>query len=150
MFLHKNKLTNLDKNVFKGLTSLTRLELDDNYLTKLDKNIFDGLNSLKELSLNDNKLTTLDKDIFNGLNKTLVQLYLANNKLANLDKNIFSGLNALLVIDIPQHLQYSQFKGLKQHFGDSLGEFDSFIKEQSTYHISVYLSVYNDYVFTRH
>jgi Leucine-rich repeat (LRR) protein len=92
--LYWNNLTNIDKDIFSGLTQLQILNLYSNNLTNLNKDIFSGLTQLQELNFASNNLTNLDKDLFK-YNTQLQKLYLWDNNLTNLDKNIFSGLTQL-------------------------------------------------------
>jgi Leucine-rich repeat (LRR) protein len=88
LYLTYNNLTNLDKDIFSGLTQLQKLDLSKNKLTSLDKELFSGLTQLQKLDLSKNKLTSLDKELFSGLTQ-LQKLYLWNNNLTQLDKNLF-------------------------------------------------------------
>jgi Leucine-rich repeat (LRR) protein len=99
LYLGNNKLSYLDKTIFKHLTQLEVLYLDNNNLTHLDNDIFKHLTNLQILSLGNNKLTYLDKDTFKNL-ANLQGLYLYNNNLSNLAKDIFKHLTNLTYLNL--------------------------------------------------
>ena len=87
-------ITRLREDDFKGLTTLTQLDLSDNSLTTLPAGIFRDLSSLEMLWLKHNSLIELPKDAFLGLN-SLTWLQLDYNNLITLPEGIFSGLSNL-------------------------------------------------------
>lgn len=141
LLLDKNKLSSLDKYIFRGLYNLERLSISSNQLIGsldpeifvdlkklvylyLDKNqlsslgdgsIFNGLSKLQSLYLDGNKLVTLGQNSFNGL-IDLRRIYLNNNNLVSIDRNIFYGLFELEKIYLGQNpissLQASYVKSL--------------------------------------
>ena len=88
-----NQLTELSKEVFRGLSNLETLDLHDNRLTKLPKEVFSGLSNLTRLYLYRNQLTELPKEVFSGLSN-LKTLVLAANQLTEDDIPGFSKLRA--------------------------------------------------------
>jgi Leucine-rich repeat (LRR) protein len=86
--LISSKITELDKDIFKYNTQLIELNLSYNKLENLDKDIFKYNTQLKHLYLISNYIKELDSDIFK-YNIQLIELNLSNNKLENLDKDIF-------------------------------------------------------------
>merc|ERR1712188_246968 len=60
--LYKNKIEQLPKNIFKGLTSLKKLYFGRNRLKQVPENVFKGLTSLMSLYLNKNKFKQLPKN----------------------------------------------------------------------------------------
>ena len=87
-------ITRLREDDFKGLTTLTQLDLSDNSLTTLPAGIFRDLSSLKMLWLKHNSLIELPEDAFLGLT-SLTWLQLDYNNLITLPEGIFSGLSNL-------------------------------------------------------
>ena len=79
---------------FAGLSSLTKLEMEDNQIATVPDDLFAGLTSLEWLELTFNQLTELPKDLFDGL-ASLTTLHLYQNSLTELDEDIFDGLTNL-------------------------------------------------------
>merc|ERR1712188_54103 len=77
--LYKNKIEQLPKNIFKGLTSLKKLYFGRNRLKQVPENAFEGLKSLMTLTVFENILTQLPENVFKGLT-SLKSLYLNKNK----------------------------------------------------------------------
>ena len=99
--LSYNKLTSLNNpSLFKSLTSLKRLFIENNQLATLASSSFLGLTNLVELFLNDNKLTQLDSLLFQSL-RSIQRLDLSYNQLSTLnDVNIFSRLSNIRELDL--------------------------------------------------
>ena len=110
-----NQLTELPKEVFRGLSNLTSLNLEDNKLTELPKEVFSGLSNLETLDLAGNKLTELPKEVFSGLSN-LETLNLGSNKLTELPKEVFRGLSNLETLNLGSNklteLPKEVFRGL--------------------------------------
>ncbi|XP_048359214.1 toll-like receptor 5 [Sphaerodactylus townsendi] len=79
-------------DVFKALSRLEVLHLNNNYLSFLPENIFSGLVSLKRLNLASNLLTYISHGTFP---KTLKTLYLSSNQLLYPDPELFTTLDYL-------------------------------------------------------
>ncbi|XP_055465736.1 toll-like receptor 5 [Psammomys obesus] len=97
LFLTENMLqlaweTGLCWNVFKGLSSLQTLFLNNNYLNFLPPGIFSDLVALKRLSLSANRLTALSPGSFPA---NLEILDISRNELFSPDPGLFSSLHAL-------------------------------------------------------
>eukprot|EP00057_Strongylocentrotus_purpuratus_P021542 XP_011676016.1 PREDICTED: insulin-like growth factor-binding protein complex acid labile subunit [Strongylocentrotus purpuratus] len=87
--------------VFKPLTALQNLSLEDCQISLLHPLAFEALKSLRVLNLGGNKIKQLPTDIFKHLGQT-TNIDLHNNWLANLDKNLFLNncrLTTLLLSD---------------------------------------------------
>jgi len=75
------KLTIIDSNVFKDLTSLEYLDLSNQFLVGIQAKAFQGLMKLKSLNLSFNEIKYFnDTNIFQGLSN-LNTLALNSNKL---------------------------------------------------------------------
>lgn len=100
--LSYNWLRSTGDNIFKGLSNLVFLSLDNtlSLLRSLNANSLTGLSGLKHLNLRFNNLDTLSEYVFNGLSE-LTYLDLNFNNLKYLNKDLFSGLSALktLILD---------------------------------------------------
>ena len=92
--LQNNDLTSLPAGVFSGLSSLEYLSLKNNALTSLPEGVFSGLSSLTTLLLDSNDLTSLPEGVFSGLD-SLTTLWLQSNDLTSLPEDVFSGLISL-------------------------------------------------------
>ncbi|XP_030838434.1 toll-like receptor 3 [Strongylocentrotus purpuratus] len=87
--------------VFKPLTALQNLSLEDCQISLLHPLAFEALKSLRVLNLGGNKIKQLPTDIFKHLGQT-TNIDLHNNRLANLDINLFLNncrLTTLLLSD---------------------------------------------------
>ncbi|XP_077196435.1 toll-like receptor 5 [Paroedura picta] len=79
-------------DVFKALSKLQVLRLNNNYLSFLPEDIFSGLESLKRLNLASNLLTYISHDAFP---KTLRSLDLSSNQLLYPNPELFASLDYL-------------------------------------------------------
>ena len=94
LYLNNNSLDTLPAGVFDELTSLTRLYLNNNSLDTLPAGVFDELTALELLWLQHNSLSTLPAGVFDGLT-ALTHLQLYNNSLSTLPAGVFDELTAL-------------------------------------------------------
>lgn len=97
LFLAENMLqlaweTGLCWDIFKGLSRLQILYLNNNYLNFLPPGIFNGLVALRMLSLSANRLTMLSPG---SLPANLEILDISRNQLFSPDPGLFSSLRAL-------------------------------------------------------
>ena len=97
--LSSQNISSLKAGDFDGLTSLTRLHLDENDLSALPDGLFDELTSLTRLSLHLNDLSTLPGGIFDELT-SLNLLYLHENDLSTLPGGIFDELTSLIMLEL--------------------------------------------------
>ncbi len=81
------EITNLDEDVFEGLTQVAILAINENPLATLYPNAFNQLTGLQRLSLYGNQLSTLSIGTFDGLD-FVYDLNLANNLLNSLNDGI--------------------------------------------------------------
>ena len=100
-------LTELDKDDFRGLTGLEKLEIqgvgpDETVLTKLPKGIFKDLRSLKYLRLDFNGIKRLPAGVFEGM-AHLDELRLNNNQLKNLTNDPFKDLLQLRILRLNEN-----------------------------------------------
>lgn len=79
-------------NVFKGLSHLQVLYLNNNYLSFLPPGVFSGLVALKRLSLSNNRLTVLSPG---SLPANLEILDISRNQLFSPDPSLFASLRIL-------------------------------------------------------
>uniref|UniRef100_A0A0P6J7L7 Toll-like receptor 5 n=1 Tax=Heterocephalus glaber TaxID=10181 RepID=A0A0P6J7L7_HETGA len=84
--------TGLCWDVFKGLSRLQVLFLNDNYLNFLPPGVFSELTSLRGLSLSSNRLTSLPAGSFPA---NLESLDLSGNQLLSPDPSLFASLHFL-------------------------------------------------------
>nr|XP_054752891.1 toll-like receptor 3 [Lytechinus pictus] len=93
-------LSDLHPGAFTGLKSLQVLILRSNKLEKLSVDLFKHLLNITMIDLGDNLLTDLDGDIFSS-NRGLKTLLLSNNKFTRLDQNTFKPIySSLALIDL--------------------------------------------------
>lgn len=69
--MFNNNLTSLQPGTFKQLSQLELLNFNDNYITDLDTDLFIGLTNLQYLYLYSNRLTILSKNQFKNMFKLL-------------------------------------------------------------------------------
>ena len=124
-------LTELDADIFDGLTALERLQISSNGLTELDADIFDGLTALERLSFFQNSLTELDADIFDGLT-ALERLHINGNLLTTLPDGIFNDQTALQVLRLQCNFLTELDLGLFDPFASTLTDLDIRINDFTT------------------
>ena len=59
--------SNIGSNLFKDLSSLKKLDLNNNTLTNIHPDAFEGLHNLENLELNSNQLTRIQSNGFKTL-----------------------------------------------------------------------------------
>ncbi|KAF6738268.1 Adhesion G protein-coupled receptor A3 [Oryzias melastigma] len=94
LILNNNKIQELRKDSFIGLSSLEKLDLRSNLISHIDPGAFLGLSSLKKLDLSNNNIGCLNADIFKGLGN-LIRLNLAGNKFSSISPGTFDNLESL-------------------------------------------------------
>lgn len=131
--LSNNKLTKLDKDIFKPLENLEKLWLQDNYLSYLKANTFEKLANLKELNLNGNELSEIDPDAFSSLNQ-LENLDLGRNEIKYIDTKWFESLSNLQELSLNHNkltsVHEDTFRGLSRLeilrlYGNKLGIYEN-------------------------
>ena len=91
--ISKNRIKNIDQDIFKGLNCLTdRLDLSENEIESIEPNAFNGLNHLQDLDLRNNEIKILSIDGLKGLEKML-SLQLSDCEIESIESNAFNGLN---------------------------------------------------------
>lgn len=88
-----------EKPQFEGASNLMSLFLGKNLLKDIPKNIFLGADNLNDLFLNDNQIKFLNNQSFNAL-KELKKMSLENNQLSSLPVGVFSYMNNLLDLNL--------------------------------------------------
>eukprot|EP00729_Bicosta_minor_P004968 gene4968-2881_t len=110
-----NKFTKIAKELFSGLSSLTKLYLYDNWISSIEDGAFSELAALTILSLHDNKLTVLQRKLFTGLT-AMTSLSLYNNQISIVENGAFSELSTLTYLELNGNklavLQGKLFSGL--------------------------------------
>lgn len=91
-----NKVADLPEDVFWDLSNLEGLWLQDNQITSLNKNLFKNLPKLKFIAAERNEIEQLDRDLFRN-NVNLEKVYLGNNKIKSIEVKFesFSFINAV-------------------------------------------------------
>eukprot|EP00057_Strongylocentrotus_purpuratus_P026644 XP_011681118.1 PREDICTED: toll-like receptor 3 [Strongylocentrotus purpuratus] len=99
--------------VFKPLSALQNLSLEDCQISFLHPLAFEALKFLRVLNLRGNKIKQLPIDIFKNLGQT-TNIDLHNNRLANLDINLFLNNRRLTILLLSENkltrLNQSTFK----------------------------------------
>lgn len=97
-----NKVKEIKKETFKGLTSLSRLHIDHNHIEFISPDAFYGLTNLHFVHLEGNYLQQLHPDTFITLRHSQVfklssvrNINLSDNLLTTLPADIFSGCSQL-------------------------------------------------------
>ncbi|KAE9415294.1 hypothetical protein Angca_002613 [Angiostrongylus cantonensis] len=90
LYLSNNKIKQLKRDHFYGLTGLHQLFLDSNKIANLEDGVFEHLPNLRKLVLDGNKIR-LRAEIFDGLN-SLEELSLDYCGIDNLNVNAFESL----------------------------------------------------------
>lgn len=106
LFLHHNRLSDLDTYAFYGLSKLQRLDLSYNSIAKLEEGVFNPLINLDELHMEFNHIQVVDKQLF-AHNTLLRQLYVQNNSIDLIDASAFNSLAILSTLQIDNNLLVS-------------------------------------------
>ena len=101
--LYNNKLSLIRNDTFKDMPLLEELKLYENRIECVETNAFRGLVNLKILRLNANRLRTLDAGVFNDLS-LLEELYIQKNSLISFQDNLFDGLVNLIQLECNSNL----------------------------------------------
>ncbi|KAK2139700.1 hypothetical protein LSH36_1651g00016 [Paralvinella palmiformis] len=75
--------------LFRGLTNLTHLSLEDCSIKRIPDTTFKGLHNLVMLTLSGNRISILNANFFNDL-RSLQSLNLAGNKLTTVQKDVIA------------------------------------------------------------
>ena len=94
------KKPTIDTDIFRGLTSLKVLYLNDNNLESINQRVFKSLESLELLYLSNNRLKIIEQNTFDGLGSNLVYLYLSGNQITEINQNVFQELKKLKILDL--------------------------------------------------
>ncbi|XP_065205542.1 toll-like receptor 3 [Planococcus citri] len=97
--LNGNNISDLSYSLFKSQTHLKNLQLANNQLKNLTMGVFRKLKNLTTLNLSGNRLNDLTKPVFSSLTR-LENLQLANNEISELKKGIFDDLKHLKTVDL--------------------------------------------------
>ena len=88
LYIYSNRISDIPKSAL-NMKWLEYFIMPQNQLTKVPANIFKGMTRLRIINLNDNKIKTLHHDSFNGP-KNLSMVVLEKNELVNLPNGLFS------------------------------------------------------------
>ncbi|XKL67476.1 hypothetical protein PGB90_002967 [Kerria lacca] len=86
--LSSNNITKLDAFMFRGLSQLRVLRLENNVISSIPENTFSTLSELNTLVLSNNKLKKIEAFTFDAL-IGLILLALDNNQIIHVDENAF-------------------------------------------------------------
>lgn len=96
--MSKNKLYEVQADVFVDLRNLLTLDLSSNNIELLQPPAFDRLGELQQLKLNSNFLVSVAATLFKVL-KNLRGLFLQNNNLKFISANLMSPMTQLVSVD---------------------------------------------------
>jgi Leucine-rich repeat (LRR) protein len=105
--LRSNKISNIDKDTFSGLTKLQYLYLKGNQLQEIQEGVFDSLVVLKEIWLQNNELRMISNGTFSE-NLKLVTIYLNDNRLIGIQKGTFLQLKKLEKTDFSGNICFNE------------------------------------------
>ena len=94
-----NYLSAVETHAFCGMQALGELGLGENWLEKLTRDMFRGLSALKILRVNDNRISSIEDNTFVGHNN-LNELDISGNKLKELSQGMFTGALSLQTLHI--------------------------------------------------
>ncbi|XP_026156496.1 TLR4 interactor with leucine rich repeats [Mastacembelus armatus] len=97
--LSNNRISRLDSDALKGLSSLRELLIDGNELEEIPAGLLDPLERIEELDFSSNRISNVDSLAFSQL-KHLKVLKLKNNFLTSLSGDIFALNNVLYDLDL--------------------------------------------------
>ena len=83
-----SKVAELRAGIFNGLESLMELYLHDNKISNIEMGQFSNLTKCTILSLSQNKLTYLRVGLLDGL-ESVTQLYLHHNRISDVEMFFF-------------------------------------------------------------
>lgn len=88
LYIQSNRLQNIDENAFEHLRSVTIADLGQNPGIRLPSNVFRTMTSLSRLYLDDNRINEIDPTWFNGLNRLSYVTFNKNN-IEDLQPGVF-------------------------------------------------------------
>lgn len=94
----KYKVTEIDKNVFKGCTKIASLTLGSN-ITKIGNNAFEKCTSLTKVTI-PTRVTTVGTSVFKSCKK-LKTVVFKTKVLKSVGKNTFNGIHSKATIKVP-------------------------------------------------
>lgn len=103
LFINRNKLNELKRDTFVGLTSLRILTLCENQIKYIEDRVFNSLKNLEKLDLSSNTLTSINGHTFFGL-INLKALHLQKNFLITVPNDAIHLLRNLSHLDISHNL----------------------------------------------
>ncbi|XP_063792389.1 biglycan isoform X3 [Pseudophryne corroboree] len=116
--LQNNKIMEIKKDDFKGLTSLYALVLVNNKISKVNEKAFEPLHKLQKLYISKNNLEEIPK----SLPKSLVELRIHENNIKKIPKDVFNGLKNMNCIEMGGNplqnggIEAGAFDGLKLNY----------------------------------
>ncbi|CAD6185959.1 unnamed protein product [Caenorhabditis auriculariae] len=115
--LRNNRLKNLEKYMFQGLTRLQKLDVSGNKLTSIAANTFEDCKDLTEIVLNNNEIAVIEPGTFANLT-SLKTLSLIGNKITSISKDTFAGLESLEVLQLQGNeivsIDWAAFAGMSR------------------------------------
>lgn len=116
--LQNNKITELKKDDFKGLSKLYALVLVNNKISKVHEKAFEPLHHLQKLYISKNNLVEIPQN----LPGSLVELRIHENKIKRVRKDVFNGMKNMNCIEMGGNplensgLESGAFDGLKLNY----------------------------------
>ena len=97
--LPHNRIDIFSTSCFRGMTSLTGLDLSFNFIRDISGDLFDDLIELETLKLGNNPLNAIPPSLFRNTNN-LLSLRVPNCELGALPDDLFSNATRLEIIDL--------------------------------------------------
>ncbi|XP_029456905.1 leucine-rich repeats and immunoglobulin-like domains protein 1 [Rhinatrema bivittatum] len=89
LFLHRNKIRNVEASQLKPYVALEILDLSSNDITEIGSSSFPYGLHIKELHLGSNRISTLEPGAFDNLSPSLLTLRLSRNRISQLPAKAF-------------------------------------------------------------
>lgn len=83
ILLFRNQITTIGSAAFKGLTKLVTLQFNDNKMTQLKREFFESLSTITVLDLSRNGVKTIEKGTFKAFYNKSVKIDLSGNNCVN-------------------------------------------------------------------
>lgn len=136
--LGKNKIIDLNGELFEGLNNLMGLRLVDNFIKNITNESFNQLPNLQVLNLESNLIENIDESSFK-LNTNLRAIKLDNNRIKEISMNLFSNLQSLVLLNVSDNkinqFDYSYFpkslEWLDAH-KNNITRLDDFMRKKNT------------------
>ena len=98
LYLQQNKIGVLQSKFFKDLISLQKLDISQNNIMLVNADTFYKLENLTDLDISENSISVIEAGAFNGL-RSLIELNIVQNPITVSEGN-FQGLKAIKDLDL--------------------------------------------------